>query len=142
MLRKTMTILTTLALCLLATFLASPALAANCAKNPNHPHCPDGGDGGSGSGNEKWPSTLVFDDPVVPGPGISSDGLGAYVDNTLIGGNHEVFIGSQAKEGNILMKLHAPNTRTISLNFGFLQQLENDRENLLKHLKESLKHNS
>lgn len=72
-----------------------------------------GGKGGGGdtSINAKWPSTIEFVDGYQDGgvaAGLKSDGLGPYVDNTATTGDVEAFVGSAAKEGEIILSLAAP----------------------------------
>ena len=100
------------ALFLLAAVAPDPGIAANCAKKPDHPSCPGGGSD-DGSGNEKWRSTIVFRDAVAPPDRMLSDGAD-YVDGA---DGVEAFIGSSAKEGDILLKLQNSLTRTIHLDF-------------------------
>ena len=96
--------------------------------SPTPSQAAKGGGGKTGddtSGNEKLPSTLVFRDTLTPANPfdritsdffLSPDPTSPYVDNTPDPGDVEVFIGSSAKEGDILMKL--PNsTRRINLDF-------------------------
>ena len=103
------------ALLSLAMIAPNPALAGvNCDEKPNHPKC-GGGDDGGGNGNEKLPLTIAFG-PL--GTGITSDGFGDYVDDPD-GTGVEAFVGSAAKTGEILLRLHDIGaSRWINLAFG------------------------
>jgi len=69
------------------------------------------GGGGDDGGNEKLPLTIEFADDL--GDRIASDGL-PYLDGAA---GVEAFVGSQAKTGDILLKLLDAPSRTINLDF-------------------------
>lgn len=102
-------------LALLAIFLTAPdaARAVNCDKKPDHPAC--GGDGGDGGdpGNEMLPLTIDFVDALA----VTDDGS-PYVDDPD-GSGVEAFIGSQAKSGDIVLRLQDTTPpRFIDVTFG------------------------
>ena len=109
--------LAAVALCLVLGLVFPGGDPARAAKGGNK--------GGDTSDNEKWPSTITFLERATDH--FTSDGDVAYGDNTPNPGDVEAFIGSEAKDGDIILNLRpisADTARHITLDFGATPNFE------------------